>query len=120
MILDISTLFTRYTRVYSLYTHVNTHRPLHFSILKQNAPILIILCGSADFQAPVQPAASAGSPLVQKNPGTGEERAKSSTQGEAPEKSCTTSKDAEVSYLSVGEVTSTGGAAQRAALIMKL
>ncbi|XP_024147335.1 ATPase family AAA domain-containing protein 2B [Oryzias melastigma] len=43
-----------------------------------------------DFQAPVQPAASAGSPLVQKNPGTGEERAKSSTQGEAPEKSCTT------------------------------
>uniref|UniRef100_A0A3P9JWF6 ATPase family AAA domain-containing protein 2 n=1 Tax=Oryzias latipes TaxID=8090 RepID=A0A3P9JWF6_ORYLA len=43
-----------------------------------------------DFQAPVEPAASAGAPPARKNHDTGEERARSSTQGEATQKSCTT------------------------------
>uniref|UniRef100_A0A3B3HWD7 ATPase family AAA domain-containing protein 2 n=1 Tax=Oryzias latipes TaxID=8090 RepID=A0A3B3HWD7_ORYLA len=43
-----------------------------------------------DFQAPVEPAASAGAPPARKNHDTGEERTRSSTQGEVTQKSCTT------------------------------
>lgn len=48
--------------------------------------------GTADLQAPAQPTAAPGTVATRKHHTAGEEQAKSSTQGEATDKQCTTSE----------------------------
>ena len=70
-----------------LHTHTHTHTQSLLSVDGNRSSV-----GTADLQTPAPPTALMGAVATRKPHAAGEEPARSSTQGEAAEKQCTTSE----------------------------